>query len=249
MDNRSLASPPLIRVCDSNATSTTIKINNTTHNRLLSRSPPYRENSDPSPSSYGRPMAIPKSNEPLAPPPLPPPRFIEDLAQGHDSGWKWGNAFEGKPTLAPIKPSSSLFGGHSRPPLVRRDETFSFTDEYRRAGTMSVATSPSSEVNSPTPLTAADAPRSGSLSSTISSSRLVFRLLYPQTQIIQSLARSCFCASFPAYSLLIVMKSFSQYDSRHYEKNCVVDPSRNGNLFEHFADYSSPNAFWTQNGI
>ncbi|WEW55511.1 hypothetical protein PRK78_000942 [Emydomyces testavorans] len=117
-------------------------------------------------------MAISGSNEPLAPPPLPPPRFIEDLAQGHDSGWKWGNSFEGKPTLAPIKPTSSLFGGHSRPPLVRRDETFSFTEEFKRGETMSAATSPSSEVNVSGPLSRTDTPRSGSLGSSISCSRL-----------------------------------------------------------------------------
>lgn len=179
MDNRSLASPPLIRVCDSSATSTTAETTNTTHTRLFSKSPPYRENSDPSASSYGRPMAILKTNEPFAPPPLPPPRFIEDLAQGHDSGWKWGNAFESKPTLAPIKPSSSLFGGHSRPPLVRRDETFSFTEEYSPSRTMSVATSPLSEVMSSVPSTATDAPRSASKSSKTSSSRLVSRLPCP----------------------------------------------------------------------
>ncbi|EER26099.1 C2H2 type zinc finger containing protein [Coccidioides posadasii C735 delta SOWgp] len=169
MDNRSLASPPSIRVCHSTPTTAT---NTEQNHRLPSRSPSYSKNSDRSPSSYGRPMAIPNSNEPLAPPPLPPPRFIEDLAQGHDSGWKWGNSFEGKPTLAPIKPTSSLFGGHSRPPLVRRDETFSFPDEFKCGAAMSAATSPSSETSPSGQLTSPDAARSGSLGSNPSGSRL-----------------------------------------------------------------------------
>lgn len=39
------------------------------------------------------PMAVPnaRSDELFAPPPLPPPRYIEDLAAGSDPGWKWGN--------------------------------------------------------------------------------------------------------------------------------------------------------------
>ncbi|KAK2749584.1 hypothetical protein FQN57_005806 [Myotisia sp. PD_48] len=98
-------------------------------------------------SSAYKPMVIRNAKQPLAPPPLPPPRYIEDLARGYDSGWKWGNSFNsdygdspiavghsyGKgTTLAPINPSSSLFGGHARPPLVRRDETFHFEDGVQR---------------------------------------------------------------------------------------------------------------------
>ncbi|KDB27393.1 hypothetical protein H109_00824 [Trichophyton interdigitale MR816] len=124
--------------------------------------PPYSDSTPPSPS-YG-PMAIPRSQETIAPPPLPPPRFIEELANGHDSGWRWGNTFHpGGPgvsgaaagpagtemdsrdtstsrdtaagtMLPPINPGSSLFGGgHARPPLRRRDETFRLDADEQRA--------------------------------------------------------------------------------------------------------------------
>ncbi|KAI2381021.1 hypothetical protein LOY97_006798, partial [Ophidiomyces ophidiicola] len=144
MDKRSrlAPSPPSIRVCDVNpyslpiTTSTTTPLAAAAAAALPVRLPSRRSSRQPSdhrspssPSSYGTPMPIPQSTHaPLAPPPLPPPRYIEDLAHGHDSGWKWGNSFEGKPTLAPIKASSSLFGGsaHARPSLLRRDESFSF---------------------------------------------------------------------------------------------------------------------------
>ncbi|KAL8638035.1 MAG: hypothetical protein Q9228_004770 [Teloschistes exilis] len=38
-------------------------------------------------------MAVPgtRTNQHFAPPPLPPPKYIEDLAAGSDPGWKWGN--------------------------------------------------------------------------------------------------------------------------------------------------------------
>lgn len=124
--------------------------------------PSYSDSTPPSPS-YG-PMAIPRSQETIAPPPLPPPRFIEELANGHDSGWRWGNTFHpGGPgvsgaaagpagtemdsrdtstsrdtaagtMLPPINPGSSLFGGgHARPPLRRRDETFRLDADEQRA--------------------------------------------------------------------------------------------------------------------
>lgn len=41
--------------------------------------------------SPGTPMAIPNSRPELPPPPLPPPRFIGDIAAGSDPGWAWGN--------------------------------------------------------------------------------------------------------------------------------------------------------------
>lgn len=66
-------------------------------------------------------MPIPNARLDLAPPPLPPPPFIEDLARGHDAGWKFANedlkgAFRNS-TLAPIKQGSSLHGGYMQPRL------------------------------------------------------------------------------------------------------------------------------------
>jgi hypothetical protein len=53
----------------------------------------------------------PKVQEGMAPPPLPPPKYIEDLANAYDLGWQWGNRlWEGfdhtLPTLPP--PNISL---------------------------------------------------------------------------------------------------------------------------------------------
>ena len=45
-------------------------------------------------------MAIPNTRHILAPPPLPPPRFIDDLNAGSDPGWAWGNSPSGKPGKA-----------------------------------------------------------------------------------------------------------------------------------------------------
>ncbi|KAL8825233.1 MAG: hypothetical protein Q9170_007874 [Blastenia crenularia] len=75
------------------------------------------------------PMAVPNSraDEPFVPPPLPPPRYIEDLAAGSDPGWKWGNT-----------PNHGGFGGNfgcSRSPSLNargswdhRMEDEGFTD-------------------------------------------------------------------------------------------------------------------------
>ncbi|KKZ60257.1 hypothetical protein EMCG_05014 [[Emmonsia] crescens] len=132
-----MSSPPSILVCD---------FNHSTYDRRRSSASKSagRNLSFRSLSSSPRPMAIPHAKEPLAPPPLPPPRYIEDLAIGHDSGWKWGNSFEegefGKPTLPPIKASSSLVGGgHIRPELVRRTERVSFDKDSKRGNAMSTA--------------------------------------------------------------------------------------------------------------
>ncbi|KAI4116092.1 MAG: hypothetical protein LQ345_003427 [Seirophora villosa] len=56
------------------------------------RPPSSRTAGKPMSRSPG-PMAVPsaRANEAFAPPPLPPPRHIEDLAAGNDPGWKWGN--------------------------------------------------------------------------------------------------------------------------------------------------------------
>lgn len=69
-----------------------------------------------SPPQHGRPreaMAIPGTRIENVPPPLPPPRYNEDLANGHDIAWHWGNneRVGGIGALAPIRPGSSLLGG------------------------------------------------------------------------------------------------------------------------------------------
>ena len=104
-----------------------------------------RSNSHASlPSSFASqaPMTIPHSRQAEAPPPLPPPTFIEDLADGHDLGWQWGNPGRtgGLSTLAPIKQTSSLFGGYMQPRLdtVRaaegEKELMELDDRFDRRG-------------------------------------------------------------------------------------------------------------------
>lgn len=63
-------------------------------------------------------MAIPRARDEV-PPPLPPPRHIEELRAGQDPGWLWGNTNSPKDTgfggnrLATVLPGSSLYGGSS----------------------------------------------------------------------------------------------------------------------------------------
>jgi len=100
-------------------------------------------------------MAIPGARFDDAPPPLPPPKYNEELAQGIDVAWSWGNRdpFSGRSKLAPIKPGSSLYGGylHSRPDPAHRlhqsdemevdDDSSALSN--RRASTVSTIRSPS----------------------------------------------------------------------------------------------------------
>jgi hypothetical protein len=105
-------SPPSIRIYDSGPS---------LHSRyaLPRRSPP----------SYGTPsaipMAIPNARE-SPPPPLPPPRYINELNDGQDAGWQWANSIHtgsySRQTYPHIKEGSSLLGfsiGKSQP--VRSD--------------------------------------------------------------------------------------------------------------------------------
>jgi len=70
------SSPPAIRVYDS-------RPHNGRHANPR-RSPSYAV------TSSSVPMAIPNARE-APPPPLPPPRYINDLSNGHDPGWQWTN--------------------------------------------------------------------------------------------------------------------------------------------------------------
>ena len=59
-------------------------------------------------------MVIPGTRVDDVPPPLPPPRYNDDLAHGVDIAWKWANndSFDHQRQLAPIKPGSSLHGSY-----------------------------------------------------------------------------------------------------------------------------------------
>ena len=77
MDFTPVTSPPSNRVHDHNAN----------HGRRRSTS---RSGAMPS-SRAPAPLAIPKASYDTAPPPLPPPRYIDEITAGHDPGWEWGN--------------------------------------------------------------------------------------------------------------------------------------------------------------
>lgn len=81
MDFTRVTSPPTIRVHD--------------HNANYERRP---STSRPAATPFSRvpvPLAIPNARYDPAPPPLPPPRYIDQIAAGSDPGWAWGNDPEG----------------------------------------------------------------------------------------------------------------------------------------------------------
>ena len=97
-----IPSPPSIRIYDSNAS--------------FGPHRPSSRTSGHSAMSFTRtPGAVSIPNlrhEP--PPPLPPPRFIEDFNVGRDPGWNWGNRFNSgrteKSGTGSVSPGSSLLG-------------------------------------------------------------------------------------------------------------------------------------------
>jgi hypothetical protein len=112
-----------------------------------------QSNSQTSPSFHlsPAPMTIPHSRPAEVPPPLPPPRIIPDLTNGHDPDWSWGNPMgDGRfGKLAPIKQSSSLNGGYMRPltEASRDEEVMEWMDVDgdfdRRGSNVSTIRSPS----------------------------------------------------------------------------------------------------------
>ena len=96
-------------------------------------------------------LRIPGTRFDEPPPPLPPPRYNEELAQGIDVAWSWGNSdpFNSARRLAPIKLGSSLYGGYmdtSRNSDRSRDADDMDLDDDdfpRRGSTVSTIRSPS----------------------------------------------------------------------------------------------------------
>lgn len=101
-------------------------------------------------------MTIPGARFDDAPPPLPPPRFNEELAHGIDLAWSWGNSnpfHYNKKQLAPIQPGSSLYGSYREPPRpsasfrgpapVTDDMDLDDEEDHRRGSTVSTIRSPS----------------------------------------------------------------------------------------------------------
>lgn len=77
MDFTRVTSPPSIQVHDHKA--------NHGRRRSTSRSTAMPFSRPPVP------LAIPNARYDPAPPPLPPPRYIDDITAGSDPGWAWGN--------------------------------------------------------------------------------------------------------------------------------------------------------------
>lgn len=121
MDYTRVTSPPSIRVHDHNGTN---------HGRRRSTSRSAGVSIPRSPA----PMAIPSSRPELPPPPLPPPRFIDDITAGSDPGWTWGN----DPSGSFGKPGGSSMAGTNFPkswgnrPEDKRQTERSERPEYRR---------------------------------------------------------------------------------------------------------------------
>lgn len=97
-------------------------------------------------------MTIPGARLDDAPPPLPPPRFNQELAHGIDVAWSWGNSnpfHYNKKHLAPIQPGSSLYGSYRESPRpsisLRSADDMDLDDDqdHRRGSTVSTIRSPS----------------------------------------------------------------------------------------------------------
>ncbi|KAF8862298.1 hypothetical protein BDZ45DRAFT_585692 [Acephala macrosclerotiorum] len=96
--------------------------------RTSSRSSSY--NSIPSPAISSVPMSIPNSRDPGPPPPLPPPRHLQDIADngrsGPDLAWKFGNSHEYNSdwggSVSSVAPGSSLYGSFAGRRNVERPD-------------------------------------------------------------------------------------------------------------------------------
>jgi len=115
--------------------------------RKSSRSSSYNSASSPGLSSI--PISIPNARE-FVPPPLPPPRYLADIADGGHNGpdiaWKWGNSHTdsrdwGK-AAASIPQGSSLHGGTGSF-MGRRDVLDEQLDFQRRGSSISTVKSDS----------------------------------------------------------------------------------------------------------
>lgn len=131
-------SPPAISVHD---------VNGYDQSRLINRF--HYSTSAPSYAPSG-PMPIPtKSMSSFAPPPLPPPSRIADLEDGHDASWLHANSESmSSRKLAPISPSSSLFGGHHhrRPEASTQGDPMMLDDLDGRPSRMPMSRSPETQI-------------------------------------------------------------------------------------------------------
>ncbi|ORX98533.1 hypothetical protein BCR34DRAFT_628380 [Clohesyomyces aquaticus] len=116
-------------------------------------------------------MPIPRANEQVVPPPLPPPRYIGDLDGGQDTGWQWGNRGSGYSDFggARIAKDSSLMGASA----VSRHVPAYEREKSRDRGELVFGSSPSRFVDeSSDSQEPSDEDRNGQNRPTISNHRL-----------------------------------------------------------------------------
>ncbi|KAJ5963551.1 uncharacterized protein N7479_003427 [Penicillium vulpinum] len=89
-----------------------------------------------------------------APPPLPPPSRIRGLEMGYDAAWEHANP-RTPTSLPPIKPNSSLFGGHRRQETASPGDPMQIDDLDGRQGAP-VSRSPETHIQIQPPLPALD---------------------------------------------------------------------------------------------
>lgn len=94
------------------------------------------------------PVSIPNTRDDFAPPPLPPPRHLDGLDDGHDPGWRWGNTGSkggfGSSGLSSVSPVSSLRGNWDKNMGIQVDS--GRMEESRRGSSASKTKSPSKEM-------------------------------------------------------------------------------------------------------
>lgn len=91
--------------------------------------------------SGANPMSIPNSSSRGSPPPpLPPPTFISQLAEGNDQGWRWANqGLRVEPSSRPVSPGTSAWdrrGSHGHRPSISE-----LSEPRQREGSTSTVTS------------------------------------------------------------------------------------------------------------
>ena len=129
MDFTRVTSPPTIQVHDYNA--------NHGQRRSASRSTAMPFSRPPVP------LAIPNAGYDPVPPPLPPPRYIDEITAGSDPGWAWGNdPKEGNFGKAreSAKPMSNFPKSWGKP--IEEDEPVVWPDFRRRESSTSTVRSP-----------------------------------------------------------------------------------------------------------
>lgn len=91
-------------------------------------------------TAAAKPMVIPHAEE-LAPPPLPPPSHIPEMATGQDPGWQWGQDSSDFGRPASAKQNSGLLGARcTRPDMDHEYPPYHVGEDLRRGSSISTIT-------------------------------------------------------------------------------------------------------------